>query len=106
MSLLSPLWKQETEEFRIPDVMYFGFQEIVEMTAQQILSTDLNRRLLWEDHLLAILNSAFGKGIFRLLTSVSLVGILGLVIVKSDLLPLFRRVECFSRKVFQIFFFC
>ena len=99
MSLLSPLWKQASEEDRVPDVFYFGFQEIVEMTAQQILSTDLNRRLLWEQQLMTVLDSAFGEKYYRLLTSVNLVGILLVVVVKSDLLPFFRRVECFSRKV-------
>jgi synaptojanin len=98
MSLLRPLW-QLSDDLQLPDIIYFGFQEIVEMSAHQIISTDLNKRIIWEQEIINLLDSGFGPGTFRLLTSVSLVGILSIIAVRSDLLPFFRRVECFSRKV-------
>ena len=98
MGLLSPLWKRSISPEQLPDVFSFGFQEIVEMSAQQIFSTDLNRRFIWESQLMNCLNDAFGVGTYRVLSSLNLVGILLVVVVKADRLHFFRRVECFSRK--------
>jgi synaptojanin len=83
------------------DVIVVGFQEIVELSPQQIMSTDPNRRILWEKAVKKCLNgySASEKSNeasqekFVLLRSGQLVGAALLVFVRASLLPRIKNVE-------------
>ncbi|KAJ9640254.1 Inositol-1,4,5-trisphosphate 5-phosphatase 1 [Knufia peltigerae] len=90
------------------DIFVVGFQEIVELSPQQIMSTDPNRRMMWEKTVRACLNgeppgeedekgSASTRKIkeddYVLLRSGQLVGAALLVFVKSSILPRIKNVE-------------
>ena len=86
-----------------PDIFALGFQEIVELTAQQILMTDPAKKKLWEG---AIMNtftqrSSSEKGSksnYVLLRSEQLVGTALIIVVKESLLPAVRAVEVATKK--------
>ena len=83
------------------DVVVVGFQEIVELSPQQIMSTDPNRRLIWEKAVRQCLNgdpdekadTATGADDYVLLRSGQLVGAALLVFVRSSLLSRIANVE-------------
>ncbi|KAK5226402.1 Inositol-1,4,5-trisphosphate 5-phosphatase 1 [Exophiala xenobiotica] len=93
------------------DVVVVGFQEIVELSPQQIMSTDPNRRMMWERTVRDCLNwgdtpddedekcmsemgSSRAKGDdYVLLRSGQLVGAALLVFVRSSVLPRIKNVE-------------
>lgn len=85
------------------DVVVVGFQEIVELSPQQIMSTDPNRRMLWER---AVRNCLNGYGPvekfdevpikddeYVLLRSGQLVGAALMVFVRSNILGRIKNVE-------------
>jgi len=92
---------------RDSDVMVVGFQEIVELSPQQIMSTDPNRRMAWESAVQNCLNdhgsekddSVFQDDVFQgdddyvLLRSGQLVGAALMVFVRSGLLGRIKNVE-------------
>jgi Endonuclease/Exonuclease/phosphatase family 2 len=92
-----------------PDIIAVGFQEIVELTAQQIMSTDPAKRLvpefpsdsrkLWEVQVLKTLNQVRPKGEYILLRSGQLVGTALLLFVKSSKFPYIKRVDGSVKKV-------
>lgn len=85
------------------DVVAVGFQEIVELSPQQIMSTDPNRRMMWETAVRKSLNEAGAHekqdrpqvdgDNYVLLRSGQLVGAALLVFVRSSLLGRIRNVE-------------
>lgn len=90
------------------DIFVVGFQEIVELSPQQIMSTDPNRRMLWEKTVKACLNGQTPDGDdekgtastnsvreddYVLLRSGQLVGAALLVFVKSSILGRIKNVE-------------
>lgn len=83
------------------DVVVVGFQEIVELSPQQIMSTDPNRRMVWERSVRRCLNGyadekadvATTEDDYVLLRSGQLVGAALLVFVKSSLLSRITNVE-------------
>ncbi len=87
-----------------PDIFALGFQEIVELTPQQILLTDPAKKKLWEG---AIANT-FAQRVkqageknassYVLLRSEQLVGTALIVVVKESILPAIRAVEASSKK--------
>ncbi|KAJ7752739.1 SacI homology domain-containing protein [Mycena maculata] len=82
-----------------PDMFVLGFQEIVPLTAQQIVQTDPEKRRIWEGRILDTLDRRPNKKVnYVLLRSEQLVGTALLVLVKSDLTPVMRNVEATSRK--------
>ena len=85
------------------DIVVVGFQEIVELSPQQIMSTDPNRRMLWEK---AVRNCLNGNGPdskfdglpskgdeYVLLRSGQLVGAALMVFVRSSILGRIKNVE-------------
>ncbi len=85
------------------DVVVVGFQEIVELSPQQIMSTDPNRRMLWEN---AVRNCLNGYGPdeksdgmptkgdeYVLLRSGQLVGAALMAFVRSSVLGRIKNVE-------------
>ncbi|KAK7054247.1 inositol polyphosphate phosphatase [Favolaschia claudopus] len=82
-----------------PDMIVLGFQEIVPLTAQQIVQTDPEKRRVWESRILETLDRRPNKkASYTLLRSDQLVGTALLVLVKSDLTAVMRNVEAASRK--------
>lgn len=85
------------------DVVVVGFQEIVELSPQQIMSTDPNRRMLWETAVRECLNGGSEDEKFEpastkadeyvLLRSGQLVGAALLVFVRSSILGRIKNVE-------------
>lgn len=85
------------------DVVTVGFQEIVELSPQQIMSTDPNRRMLWETAVRNCLNGnvpgekhdepPIEGDEYVLLRSGQLVGAALLIFVRSSLLGRIKNVE-------------
>ena len=83
------------------DVVVVGFQEIVELSPQQIMSTDPNRRMVWEKAVRQCLNgepdekteAATTGDDYVLLRSGQLVGAALLIFVRSSLLSRITSVE-------------
>ncbi|KAK4936960.1 Inositol-1,4,5-trisphosphate 5-phosphatase 1 [Elasticomyces elasticus] len=84
------------------DIFVVGFQEIVELSPQQIMSTDPNRRIMWENTVRDCLNGRNddekrpepGKeDDYVLLRSGQLVGAALLVFVRSTILERIKNVE-------------
>ncbi len=85
-----------------PDVVAVGFQEIVELSPQQIMSTDPARRKTWEAAVKNTLNSNSrkqGREEYVLLRSGQLVGAALLVFVKTSSLGDIKDVEGSVQKV-------
>ena len=79
-----------------PDIVAVAFQEMVELSPQQIMSTDPARRQVWEDAVGRTLNKdarAHSAGEYILLRSGQLVGAALMVFVKSTLLSKIKNVE-------------
>ncbi|KIW72427.1 hypothetical protein PV04_00622 [Phialophora macrospora] len=85
------------------DIVVVGFQEIVELSPQQIMSTDPNRRMLWERAVRNCLNG-YGPGEkfdgvptkgdeYVLLRSGQLVGAALMVFVRASVLSRIKNVE-------------
>lgn len=82
-----------------PDLMVLGFQEMVPLTAQQIVQTDPEKKRAWEAKILETLARRPNKqGEYILLRSHQLVGTALLVLVKKELTGVIRNVEAASHK--------
>ncbi|KAL8675309.1 MAG: hypothetical protein Q9168_000266 [Polycauliona sp. 1 TL-2023] len=87
---------------RQPDIVAVGFQEIVELSPQQIMSTDPGRRQVWEQAVRLTLNSRMKDSTqedYVLLRSGQLVGAALIVFVRSSALGKIKNVEGSVRKV-------
>ncbi|TKX25203.1 inositol-1,4,5-trisphosphate 5-phosphatase-like protein [Elsinoe australis] len=79
-----------------PEIIAVGFQEIVELSPQQIMSTDPNRRLAWEEAVKDTLNRVsqqLGDEEYVLLRGGQLVGASLSVFVKAGILSYIKNVE-------------
>ncbi|EPS42690.1 hypothetical protein H072_3317 [Dactylellina haptotyla CBS 200.50] len=81
-----------------PEIFVIGFQEIVELSPQQIMSTDPERRQQWETAVLNNLNQASkastkGKKEYILLRGGQLVGAALGIYVRSDIISQIKNVE-------------
>ncbi|KAI9574632.1 phosphatidylinositol phosphate phosphatase [Boletus coccyginus] len=86
-------------KFHRPDIFVLGFQEIVLLTAQQIVQTDPEKRRVWEHRIMETINGqSKTPGEYVLLRSEQLVGTALFVIVKSELTSVIRNVEGATRK--------
>ncbi|KAJ3575821.1 hypothetical protein NP233_g830 [Leucocoprinus birnbaumii] len=82
-----------------PDMIVLGFQEIVPLTAQQIVQTDPEKRRLWEKKVMEnIERKPNRKSRYVILRSEQLVGTALFVMVKEELTSVIRNVEGTSRK--------
>ena len=99
---LSPWLHAKTKGFAFDyDVVCVGFQEIVELSPQQIMSTDPSIRLLWERKVKEVLNTTSNHGIgagkggdeYVLLRSGQLVGAALMIFVKARTLNSIKNVE-------------
>lgn len=85
-----------------PTIFVVGFQEIVDLSPQQIMSTDPGTRKVWEGAVKACLNQrakANGTSKFVLLRSGQLVGAALIILVKEDALKDIKNVEGSVKKV-------
>ena len=80
-----------------PDIYVLGFQELVELSAKQVLSTSARERLLWEKLILRNLNRG-GTVRYVLLKSEQLVGACLCVYVKPELIPHIANVDTSIQK--------
>lgn len=90
---LFPVLDQQGDE---PTIFAVGFQEIVALSPQQIMSTDPTTRKVWENAVKSCLNShskSRGLGKYVLLRSGQLVGAALMVFVKEDVLKEIKNVE-------------
>ena len=79
-----------------PEIMAIGFQEIVELSPQQIMATDPARRQTWEIAVQETINKHArrrGSDDYVLLRSGQLVGAALMIFVKASVLPSLRNVE-------------
>ncbi|KAK2750115.1 inositol polyphosphate 5-phosphatase [Myotisia sp. PD_48] len=79
-----------------PAIVGVGFQEIVELSPQQIMSTDPTTRIVWEEAVKASLNERTkkrGTTEYVLLRSGQLVGAALLLFAKSDVVHKIKNVE-------------
>ncbi|OAC97711.1 hypothetical protein MUCCIDRAFT_116692, partial [Mucor lusitanicus CBS 277.49] len=82
-----------------PDIYVVGFQEIVELSPQQVMATDAEKRKVWEQQIETTLNSRSGaKSKYTMLRSNQLVGAALIVFVKSDIVDEIRNVETSIKK--------
>ncbi|KAI8632322.1 SacI homology domain-containing protein [Xylariaceae sp. FL1651] len=93
---LSPwLWPQELGATE-PEIFAIGFQEIVELSAQQIMNSDPTRKQEWERTIKRTLNTHVketGGEKYVLLRSGQLVGAALCIFVKASVLPNIKNVE-------------
>ncbi|KAG5438606.1 hypothetical protein PCANB_002712 [Pneumocystis canis] len=73
------------------DLVVIGFQEIIELTPQQIISVDSYNRKIWESDLYEVLNRDGNE--YVLLRSTQLVGSVLMVFVKESSVPFIKNVE-------------
>jgi hypothetical protein len=89
---------------RLPEIVAVGFQEMVELSPQQIMSTDPIRRQAWEQVILQTLNDNAGKQAeYILVRSGQLVGAALIIFVKHNALQSIKNVECSVKKVSSVF---
>ena len=81
------------------DVYMIAFQEIVELTAGQILQTDPAKRRMWEKYIMDTFAMRFDKSDYVLYRSEQLVGTALIIVVKASLSVHARRVESATKKV-------
>lgn len=93
---LSPWLFPPTMESMEPAVYAVGFQEIVELSPQQIMNSDPSRKQLWEQAVMDTLNrrqAANGGEKYVLLRSGQLVGAALCIFVKTSALANIKNVE-------------
>ncbi|GAA5804802.1 hypothetical protein HPULCUR_010310 [Helicostylum pulchrum] len=82
-----------------PDIYVVGFQEIVELSPQQVMATDADKRKIWEQQIESTLNSRLnGKSKYTLLRSNQLVGAALIIFAKSSIVNEIRNVETAIKK--------
>ncbi len=93
---LSPWLCPESLGSLQPEIVVVGFQEIVELSPQQIMNSDPRSRQLWEKSVKKTLNrraNAIGGERYVLLRSGQLVGAALCVFVKASTMPKIKNVE-------------
>lgn len=96
------LWPDTNRLQQDPGIIAVGFQEIVELSPQQIMSTDPVRRQAWENAVRRTLNDSARKHSFEeyiLLRSGQLVGAALMIFVKASVLHRIKNVEGSVKKV-------
>ncbi|KAF8528795.1 phosphatidylinositol phosphate phosphatase [Hysterangium stoloniferum] len=82
-----------------PDLFVLGFQEIVPLTAQQIIQTDPEKKKMWENVIIDTLAHRPTKtSEYVILRSEQLVGTALILLVKSKLVGQIRNVEGATKK--------
>ena len=96
------LWPGINHLQQHPGIVAVGFQEIVELSPQQIMSTDPARRQVWENAVRRTLNDNAREQSseqYILLRSDQLVGAALMIFVKAGILHKIKNVEGGVKKV-------
>ena len=96
------LWPDINRLQQNPGIVAVGFQEIVELSPQQIMSTDPVTRQAWENAVRRTLNDNARRnssGQYILLRSDQLVGAALMIFVKASILHKIKNVEGGVKKV-------
>ena len=96
------LWPRITCLQQHPDIYAVGFQEMVELSPQQIMSTDPVRRQAWENAVRRTLNDCarkYSSDQYILLRSGQLVGAALMIFVKASILHKIKNAEGSVKKV-------
>lgn len=92
-------WLFPDGENHEPDIFAIGFQEIVQLTPQQILMTDPDKIRIWEAKIMeTIARRPNRKSRYILLRSEQLVGTALVILIKEELVNDVRLVEAATRK--------
>ncbi|EJU06333.1 inositol polyphosphate phosphatase [Dacryopinax primogenitus] len=92
-------WLFPRPDSPVPDIIALGFQEIVPLTAQQVVQTDPEKKRDWELLILdTLMNRPDCKTDYILLRSEQLVGTALIVLVKTELASVIKNVEGASKK--------
>ena len=92
-------WLFPDGEDHEPDIFASGFQEIVQLTPQQILMTDPDKIRIWEAKIMeTIAKRPNRKSQYILLRSEQLVGTALVILIKKELVNDVRLVEAATRK--------
>ncbi|CAG8626908.1 8557_t:CDS:10, partial [Ambispora leptoticha] len=87
------------DSFKQPDLVVIGFQEIVELKPQQIVSADPDKLRIWEKEITNSLNNHQQWSTkYVSLRSRQLVGTALLIYAKSSIVSNIRNVECVTKK--------
>lgn len=102
-NLASWLWPSTDQLPYQPGIVAVGFQEIVDLSPQQIMATDPIRRQAWEDAVKRTLNDCprnDRKEEYVLLRSGQLVGAALMIFVKNSIIAKIKNVEGSVKKVY------
>lgn len=81
----------------MPDIYVLGFQEMVELSPQQIMSTDPSKRVVWENEVSKVINRNSSCN-YVMLRSGQLVGACIIIFVRSEHVGHIRNLECVIKK--------
>ncbi|RIA99440.1 SacI homology domain-containing protein [Glomus cerebriforme] len=81
-----------------PDLFVIGFQEIVELIAQQIVSADPEKLRIWEREISSALNRRSDRSNYVMLRSGQLVGTALVIYARADIVSNIRNVEYVMKK--------
>ncbi|KAK9674824.1 Inositol-1,4,5-trisphosphate 5-phosphatase 1, partial [Basidiobolus ranarum] len=81
-----------------PDIIALGIQEIVELTPTQIMSADIEKRLIWQREVQTHLSKVYTTSKYVLLTSEQLVGAAMLIFVRQDNISKIRNIQVSTKK--------
>ncbi|ORZ20512.1 SacI homology domain-domain-containing protein [Absidia repens] len=90
----------QLNQYKEPEIYVIGFQEIVELSPQQVMATDADKRSVWEQQIERTLNSSQmgGRSKYVLLRSNQLVGAALIIFVKASVVENIRNVETSIKK--------
>ncbi|PWN50510.1 hypothetical protein IE53DRAFT_368846 [Violaceomyces palustris] len=92
-------WLFPDEKAEEPDIFALGFQEIVQLTPQQILMTDPDKIRIWESTIVDTLSRRQEKrSDYVLLRSEQLVGTALVILIKEELVGHVRQIEAAYKK--------
>ncbi|KAG8690428.1 inositol polyphosphate 5-phosphatase [Ceratobasidium sp. 423] len=92
-------WLFPRADITEPDLFVLGFQEIVPLTAQQIVQTDPAKKRMWEEYILDTLATRRDRSTeYVVLRSEQLVGTALIVLCKAEATGYIRNVEAATKK--------
>ncbi|EIW69000.1 hypothetical protein TREMEDRAFT_39318 [Tremella mesenterica DSM 1558] len=99
ITIFAGTWNLNGKVRPVADIYMIAFQEIVELTAGQILQTDPAKRRMWEKYIMDTFHARGEKHPeYLLFRSEQLVGTALIIVIRSDLAPNVRNVETATKK--------
>ncbi|ODV96001.1 hypothetical protein PACTADRAFT_40792, partial [Pachysolen tannophilus NRRL Y-2460] len=81
-----------------PDIVILGFQEVLELNAQNLINNDKSQSVYWQKVVGDQLNSGITGDTYVLLRAEQMTSIMLLFFVKSDKMPFIKNVEGATKK--------